>query len=372
VEAHAVGRSGTARRAAGPTALQGDRSVARRNPLTGSPDDAAAPLDVVHLTRRPHPHQRSIELVFETVRAHLPPEVAVRVVTSSHYSSGVVPRLRAVLEARRLQGRITHVVGDIHYVTLLMRRRSTVLTVHDVEFLDRAGRLKRLLYGWLWLRLPVARSAVVTVPSEGSRQALVSTLGQDPGVRVVPNPLRPGFVPARPSAGPGPPQVLLMGTWPNKNLPRSAEALRGLPVQVVLIGPVDDQQRALLDDAVPGWAHHAGPDDDGVVQLIRECHLLLFPSLHEGFGLPIIEAQATGRPVVTSDRPPMSEVAGGAAVLVDPEDVGSIRAGVLRVLEDAAAAEDLVRRGLVNVERFSPSAVAAQYAAIYTELANAE
>ena len=293
-------------------------------------------------------------------------------VTSSHYSSGVVPRIKAVLEARRAQGRITHVVGDIHYVTLLMRRRSTVLTVHDVEFLDRAGVLKRLLYSMLWLRLPIARAAVVTVPSGGSRQALVATLGHDPGVRVVPNPLRPGFVHSPRAERPGPPVVLLMGTWPNKNLNRSAEALRGLSVAVVLIGPVDDRQRALLDDAVPGWKHHPGPDDAGVVRLLRECDLLLFPSLHEGFGLPIVEAQATGRPVVTSDRPPMSEVAGGAAVLVDPEDVASIRAGVLRVLENPHSAQDLVRRGQVNVERFSPGAVAAQYAAIYEELAVAE
>ena len=335
-------------------------------------DDVPRPLDVVHLTRRPHPHQRSIEIVFETVRAHLPPDVAVRVVTSSHYSSGVLPRLKAVLEARRLQGRVTHVVGDIHYVTLLMRRRTTLLTVHDVEFLSRASTLKRLLYSWLWLRLPVARSAVVTVPSEGSRRALVATLGHDPGVRVVPNPLRPGFLPAPRGQRTGPPVVLLMGTWPNKNLPRSAEALRGLRVQVVLVGPVDDLQRGLLDDAVPGWTHHPGPDDDGVVRLLRECDLLLFPSLHEGFGLPIVEAQATGRPVVTSDREPMAEVAGGAAVLVDPEDVAAIRAGVLRVLDDPQAAEDLVRRGRVNVERFAPTAVAAQYAAVYRELAVAE
>jgi glycosyltransferase involved in cell wall biosynthesis len=108
------------------------------------------------------------------------------------------------------------------------------------------------------------------------------------------------------------------------------------------------------------------------VRLLRECDLLLFPSLHEGFGLPIVEAQATGRPVVTSDREPMTEVSGGAAVLVDPEDVASIRTGVLRVLEDHQLAAELVRRGRVNVGRFSASAVAAQYAAIYWELAVAK
>jgi glycosyltransferase involved in cell wall biosynthesis len=85
--------------------------------------------------------------------------------------------------------------------------------------------------------------------------------------------------------------------------------------------------------------------------------------------MPIVEAQATGRPVVTSARAPMDEVAGGAACLVDPEDVASIRAGIERVLRDEKYRGELVRAGFVNRERFRPAAQARQYAEIYREMA---
>ena len=345
-----TGRSGTA--------------PARRG---GAPGHAAP--WIVHLQRRPHPQQVSIERVFEAVRARLPDRLAPEVVTSSYRSSGILRRLRAVLEARRLQGDLTHVIGDVHYLTLLLDPRRTVLTVHDTEFLDRASALKRQLYTWLWLRLPVRRSAVVTVPSEATRRTLLAAVRCDPGkVRVVVNPVRESFVPMPPPTPSGPPLVLLMGTWPNKNVERSAAALAGLDCRVAVVGRLSAAQRAALQAARLDVEEHVDLADDDVVALMRRCDLLLFPSLAEGFGLPLIEAQATGRPVVTSDRPPMSDIAGDAAELVDPEDVASIRAGVRRVLDDPQRRSELVAAGLRNVERFRVEAVAAAYAAIYDEV----
>jgi glycosyltransferase involved in cell wall biosynthesis len=85
--------------------------------------------------------------------------------------------------------------------------------------------------------------------------------------------------------------------------------------------------------------------------------------------LPIVEGQAVGRPVVTSNCSSMAEVAGDSACLVDPLDVASIRAGVARVCGDADYRAELVRRGFENVKRFSARAVAEQYAALYREVA---
>jgi glycosyltransferase involved in cell wall biosynthesis len=102
--------------------------------------------------------------------------------------------------------------------------------------------------------------------------------------------------------------------------------------------------------------------------LYAQADMVLFASTYEGFGLPIIEAQATGRPVVTSRVTAMPEVAGEGACLVDPYDVSSIRNGVLRVLDDGSYRDSLVHLGFENVRRFEPSLIASQYARLYEEV----
>jgi glycosyltransferase involved in cell wall biosynthesis len=327
------------------------------------------PARVVLLGRKPFPNQFSIERVFEGVRARLPSRFDVRVVTSSYPSKGLVNRLRSVWEARAHQGDVTHVTGDVHYVDLLLDRKRTVLTVHDTELLDRAPWLKRLIYTWWWLRLPVWRAAVVTVPSEATRDDLLRIVRSRPSkVRVIPNSVGDAFhADLRPFAADRP-TVLMIGTAPNKNLERAIAALAGLPCRAVIVGALDDVLRRALSAAGVDHTNLVDLDGEAVARCYRDCDLLLFVSTKEGFGLPILEAQATGRPVITSDRPPFREVAGTGACLVDCHDVAAIRAGLRRVMHDSGYREALVAAGFRNVERFDPGEVTDQYAAVYDEL----
>jgi glycosyltransferase involved in cell wall biosynthesis len=96
--------------------------------------------------------------------------------------------------------------------------------------------------------------------------------------------------------------------------------------------------------------------------------MVLFPSTYEGFGLPIIEAQQTGRPVITSNISPMKEVAGNAACLTDPFSVQSIREGVLKVIQDDDYRNTLVRNGFNNAQRYNPEKIANEYFLIYQRL----
>ena len=96
---------------------------------------------------------------------------------------------------------------------------------------------------------------------------------------------------------------------------------------------------------------------------------MIFASTYEGFGLPIIEANAVGRPVVTSKLSPMTEVAGDAASLVNPYDSSNIRAGVMRIINDPFYRESLVKAGFENALRFSAESVAESYAKVYRKLA---
>lgn len=322
--------------------------------------------------RRPWPvGSYSIEASFEAMLAAYPDAAPVRPCThvSRWFSQGVLPRIRATLEARRAASRVNHVTGDVHFLVFGLPRGRTVLTIHDCGFLHQRTGLRRALLQWLWLRLPVQRAAVVTVVSEASRREVLALSGCPPAkVEVVPTSIDARFQP-RPRAFGTPPVVLHVGATANKNLERHVAALQGLPVRLCVIGALDDAQRALL--ARSGVEHEvrARLSPVQMVAAYEQADMLLFASTFEGFGMPILEAQAVGRPVVTANTSSMPEVAGEGACLVDPHDVASIRAGVCRVLDDARYREGLVERGFRNVERFAAATTARRYASIYARLA---
>ncbi|MGE3579069.1 MAG: glycosyltransferase family 4 protein, partial [Vicinamibacterales bacterium] len=103
--------------------------------------------------------------------------------------------------------------------------------------------------------------------------------------------------------------------------------------------------------------------------LYRLAALFVFPSLYEGFGLPPLEAMASGTPVVTSNVSSLPEVAGDAAVLVDPHDTVDIKEGMKRVLTDPALRASLVQKGLARARHFSWETSVAQTLAVYHEAA---
>lgn len=325
-------------------------------------------LRVIQLQRRTFAGHYSMERVFEQVRSALPADIDAELYVASHFSKGFLPRLRTVFETRRLACDVLHVTGDITYAGILSRT-PTVITVHDTEFLDRGSFAKRQLYRWLWLRGPARRSRIVTVPSEATLVDLLEEVKLPPGkVRVIANPVGDEFSFSPPVAH-DLPMVLIIGTRPNKNLDRYAEALSGLRCRTVVVGELDGRQRSLLQSAQLDFEARSNLGREAVRDLYRQCDLLLFASTKEGFGLPILEAQATGRPVVTSRIPPMSTVSGGAARLVDPLDALSIRAGVEAVLGSDRLRQELVEAGLENVARYRAGPIAEQYAAAYRDAA---
>ena len=100
--------------------------------------------------------------------------------------------------------------------------------------------------------------------------------------------------------------------------------------------------------------------------------MVVFVSTYEGFGLPILEGNAVGRPVITSNISSMPEVAGDAACLVNPFDEAEIRNGVLKVIKESSYRQELVAKGLINVKRFRPEEIAKQYAELYKDIISAQ
>lgn len=308
----------------------------------------------------------SIENVFETVAPELRRDVEV----VEYYLTSKWGSLNDVIALRRLHADIYHITGDVHYVALALPGKRTVVTVADMyHFLYGLIGIRRWLYRVLWFDLPLHHAALVTAISEETQRHLLSYC-QCPSskIEVVPCPVGPGFQPRQNDFDSDSPRVLFIGTAEHKNLVRAAEALEGMHCQLVIVGPLSESVRERLLELGTAYENHVGLDADEVQLQYREAAAVLFPSLREGFGLPILEAQAVGCPVITSDLSPMREVAGPGACLVDPLDAKSIAEGVSRVLGDADYRSALVEAGRANVERYSAAVVAGQYLAVYSKV----
>lgn len=322
-------------------------------------------MEVIHLFRKKGAFF-SIERVFGRLETEMGKFVTVRRFMTPAGGSSIRAMFRNIRAVRSLRADIYHITGDVHYLTFGLPRKRTILTIHDCVFLYQTSGIKRLLLKWLFLSGPVRRCALVTTISESTRRDIIRHTGCAPGkIVVIPNPVDSRI---RFSSRPfheEEPVFLFLGSTPNKNLLRTVPALEGIPCLLDVVGDLSEEAIALLQRYRVRYRKASNLTDEEVAEKYCGADLVLFPSTFEGFGLPIVEAQKAGRPVVTSDLDPMREVAGGAACLVDPYAVESIREGILTVVRDKEYREELVRKGLENVKRFDAASIVRQYVSCY-------
>lgn len=336
-----------------------------------SPCECRHSIRVVQISRRARKGAYSLERVYQDVRGSLPADVVVTAVQSRFYSVGVWRRLLDAVLVRRERGDVFHVTGDAHYLTYFLSKRRTVLTVLDCGILDEKRGFRRWLLWFFWFWLPEKRCRNIVAISRSTKEEFLRQVRCDPEkVIVIGCNVSNEFTRSDRTALPDKPRVLLVGTTPNKNIERTAAALKGLKVAVAIIGKLSASQVSALEKNGIDYVARFGLSRSEVAEEYRRCDLVIFASTYEGFGLPIIEANAVGRPVVTSSVWSMPEVAADAACLVDPFDVDSIRQGVIRVLSDGSYRNQLVRQGFKNVERFRTRVIAKEYAELYRQVAD--
>ncbi|HMH35268.1 MAG TPA: glycosyltransferase family 1 protein [Puia sp.] len=270
---------------------------------------------------------------------------------------------------RQLEADLFHVTGDVHYVSLFLPAKKTMLTIHDCNFMYNARGIKKWLLHKLLLRWPIGRSRWITTISEATKRDIIRFTGCLPEkIRVIPNPVSNRIAYQPKIFNKQKPDILFFGTTMNKNLNRVGPALAGISCVLHIIGKIDLPERRMLEGHQIEYRNYLDLSEDDMISTYASTDFLLFPSTFEGFGMPIIEAQKTGRAVVTSNLSPMKEVAGAGAILVDPENIDSIREGVLRVIGDESTREDIIAKGLENVRQFDVKKIAGQYLALYKEM----
>ena len=277
------------------------------------------------------------------------------------------------------------------------KRVPTILTVHDVIPFTFREAMDRFTHTFLYkpgIRIACRLNDVVVTVSEFSRRDIAEKVGVSPEkIRVIPNGLREPFPPeeeldraldTRWGLREG--FVLNVGgIHERKNVPRLIRAFsrlvreHGYPGKLLVTGSVSGAPyQARMKKVVDGVVTEVGMEgrvvftgfipDRELDSLLRRADLFVYPSLYEGFGIPILEAMQAGTPVVTSNVAAMPEVAGGAALLIDPRSVDEMVEAMKRLLEDDALRRDLIQKGRERARLFSWERTARMYLELYQEV----
>lgn len=268
------------------------------------------------------------------------------------------------------------------YNAPLFVTRPFIFTIHDLNHLDRpenSSLLKRLYYQLVTRRAARQAFRVLTV-SEFSRERIRRWANLDPARVVnVGNGVEPRFNPQATPFAPGYPYLLCVGNRKaHKNEARVLDAFAqaGIDpaIRLIFTGNASPQLLRISQKfAVEKRVSFLGNvPEEQMPGLYRGALALLFPSLYEGFGLPVIEAMACGTPVLTANTTALPEVAGDAALLVDPLALAEISRGIEQLCTDETLREVLRRKGLIRAAGFSWESVAARVKSVLVELQTAK
>lgn len=270
---------------------------------------------------------------------------------------------------KRYRSGVFHITGHVHYAALALPKETTILTIHDLVFLNTYRGLKKLVMKLIFLDLPIKRVKWITTVSEKTKQEIIQFCNCDPRkIIVIENPVDPLLQITNEDFGYLKPVLLFLGTSQNKNLENTIPALFQLNVQLRIVGELTPSQQNLLEKYELDYVSLTNLDDDDLRREFYNCTIVLFPSFYEGFGLPLIEAFSAGKAVVTSSIAPLKDIARDAAVYVNPHSISSIRTAVQVLISNSELRSELTEKGLEVVKKYNVDLILDEYRSLWDKV----
>ena len=227
-------------------------------------------------------------------------------------SKGILNRIYLCIWAFFNQGNINHICGDINFISIFMSKKKTVNTFLDFYSMQRLKSIKKLIYKIFWIKIPFLKSeSVITISNNTLRELnnYIDIKGKKK-IHVIGISVSNNFKKKLKKKISKTPKILVVGTSINKNILNIITSLKNIYCELILVGQLNDQ---IINELNLNNIKYRNLVSIKMKKLIYEYYnsdILLFPSNYEGFGVPILEAQTIGRPVITSNLEPMISIAG--------------------------------------------------------------
>lgn len=312
----------------------------------------------------------SIRAVFQTIVNEIKKNnIIIETYLPSPYAQ-IKDIIKNGLYAKKQQRKnyINHITGEVHYLLYFLNPKKTIVTVHDIMYYSYLNGIKKKIWKILYIH-SLKRAAYITFISDfAKKQVLNEIYLPSEKISIIPNPVDTSFTYVPKEFNATKPRILHIGTLERKNLTRTIQALKGIPCHLRIIGTINDNIIKLLREYKIEYSNSWNLTHEQIVQEYQQADIINFPSLYEGFGMPIIEGQASGRIVITSNISPMKEIAGEGSVLVNPLDENSIHNAYLSIIQNPTERESIIQKGFLNVQKYSIKNIQDQYFNLYKKL----
>lgn len=319
--------------------------------------------------RKPRPGNFSIETLFKELRHEISKNYECKYHEAKYYSNGLIKRFLITIDFAFNQGDINHMTGDINFANLFFKKDKTISTILDINRLKEISSIKKMIYFYFWIKIPIIKSKyVVTISHTAKREILKYTNCNPDKIKVIYVQSKSIFKKSEKAFNEIKPVILQVGTKQNKNLIRLIEAIKDINCELHIVGILTKSQLEALKDNKIDYRNFVNLSEVEIYERYVACDILAFVSIREGFGMPIVEANSVGRPVLTSNVSSMPEVASDAAILVDPYNINDIKKGFHKIINNENFRNELIKKGFINSKRFKIDKIVSQYVQLYKTL----
>lgn len=323
-------------------------------------------MKILYIYREKEKNEHSIEAVFDTVAMEM--QKLGHDVHKWYKPVSLKSSIKEIIELRKQKYDLYHITGDVNYLWVFFPWKKTTMTIHDIgfyknhpiNFVSLVLVLAIIVSSWFLKR--------ITCVSELTKRDLNQILHiREKWMVVINNPLSLPVKRNEKAFRKDCPKILQIGTGDHKNLIGLIEAAKGIKCYIEIVGNPSENLRQKMEDYGEHYTISYRISVEEIVKKYEQCDILYFVSKSEGFGMPIIEAQTVGRPVITTNTEPTSSVAGNAAILCDANDYEAIRSGLIKLINNQSLRHELISRGFENARKYNPSHIAKHYENFYCE-----